>query len=215
MFSSAIMQRRRDMMTVYRFERSFEPRGVENYSSTYRVYREDDSLRCMCDVYGMCIKGPTRFLRDHEAAHAEFRMEAKGKFMNTTYYLREGDKGSLFGSIKRPLTGHGSTLLDTTGRVIGQITDTATWKEAVVRNMLEGLPDKFAVVSDNRLIARIGEELRPQTEEPNRLKRFFKKLLPKSDWVLRLEPDAESIIDERFLIAGMILLHEYDTRSIG
>jgi hypothetical protein len=36
------------------------------------------------------------------------------------------------------------------------------------------------------------------------------KLLPLSDWVLRVEPNAEQMVDERFLIAGMILFHEYD-----
>ena len=99
-------------MTAYRFERTFEPRGTKNYSSTYYVYREDESLRCLCDVYGMCIKGPTRFLPNREAAHAEFIMEAKGKFMNTTYYLQEGDGRPIFGTIKRPRAGHGGTLLE-------------------------------------------------------------------------------------------------------
>ncbi len=168
-------------MKAYRFERTFEPRGNKNYSTTYYVYREDESLRCMCDVYGMCIKGPTRFLQDPQAAHAEFRMDAKGKFLNTTYYLREGDDGSLFGTIKRPKAGRGGTLLDSHNKAIGQLADAATWKEAIVRDMLEGLPEKFVVIADNRLVARISEELRPQAEEPNRLKRFFKKLLPRSE----------------------------------
>ncbi len=202
-------------MTSYRFEKSFESRGIKNYGCTYYVYREDDSLRCMCDVYGMCIKGPTRFLADDKATSTEFRMVAKGKFMNTTYYLQEGDDGPLLGTIKRPKAGRGGTLLDSHDRVIGRFADTATWKEALVRDMLQGVPEKFVVVLDNRVVARIGEEVQPEIQEPNRLKRFFKKLLPRSNWVLRLEPDADDVIDDRFLIAGMILLQEYDTKSIG
>ena len=79
----------------------------------------------------------------------------------------------------------------------------------MVRNMLGGLPDGFAVIQNDRFIARISSELlveAAKTESKNLLGRLLDKVLSTSALTLRIENDRQPAVDTRMLVATMTLL---------
>jgi hypothetical protein len=201
-------------MASFRFEKKNEYEGKpRGYSDTFYVFGDDGQLRCCCDVFGWCEKAPTRFLKSPDSSEPEFTMKAKRKFMNKIFFLHEGEDGRKFGTLTRKGSGAHWSILDQNDNEVGQFIDPSSIKEVFFRALLDGFPDRYAVVCEKELMARISREKRTSQEEGRGLKKFINKLLTKHDWVLRIEPNAEGIMDERFLIAGtiLVLVQDYST----
>ncbi len=201
-------------MAYFRFDKKNEYEGKpRGYSETFYVFEDDGRLRCCCDVFGWCEKAPTIFLKSPDSSSPEFTMKAKRKLMNRTFFLHEGEDGPVFGTLSRKGSGAWWSVLDANGAEVGQFLDPSSVKELFLRALLEGFPDRYAVVCGKQLVARICREKRPGPEGGRGLKKFINKLMTKHEWVLRTEPDAGSVMDERYVIAGMILVlvQEYST----
>ena len=66
-----------------RYEHENKNKG---YERTYGFSDEEGALRWSCDVYGECIKAPTVYTATSDG-NQDFKMAAKGKFLNATYFL--------------------------------------------------------------------------------------------------------------------------------
>lgn len=201
----------KSVMTIFRFEKRNEYEGKpKGYSDTFYIFGADGQLRCCCDVFGWGEKAPTRFLKLKDASKAEFTLTAKRKLINSEFYLNEGEDGRRLCVITRKGKGTLWKMVDTQDRELGRFIDPASSSEVFFRALLQGSADLYALVSDENLIGRIRKEPRPKKDKGRGLVKLISKLLTPSDWVLQLEPGAQDAIDERFLIAGMILLQIQD-----
>ena len=164
-----------------------------------------------CQVKGKCITHPTIFRSAPETESAWFRMEAKRKILNMTYFLYESSEATPFATITQKGKGLWRAL-DGADREQCRFVDSSTKGEKTAEILLGGSPDRYAVVAAERVLARIRMEPRPEEEPTSQdqgfLKRIFKTITRKSDWVMALEPTSADV-DHRTLIAGMILLIEH------
>jgi hypothetical protein len=136
-----------------RYERVNKQKG---YERTYDFFDESGGLCWTCEVYGECIKSPTVYSSTTDESQ-EFKMVAKGKILNATYFL-EGKQGAIFASITRKGIGFRWKILGVNNQEIARIIDSASRKEAFFRDLFSALPEGYAVVLDEDLIATIKNE---------------------------------------------------------
>lgn len=195
----------------YRFERKTEEASTSKGSTnSYFIRNQDLTLLAYCLVKGRCITHPTVF-RTSPEAESWFRMDAKRKVLNMTYFLFEPGTSKPFATIT--CRGKGCwRILDATDREACYFADGSTWADTTGQVLLGGSPDRYLVISERSALAHIRMEPRPEPGQPAEnqgfLKRALKAFLRKSDWVMTLEPSAVNL-DHRLLIAGMILLIEH------
>ncbi len=199
-------------MKAFQMQDAYEFKGkAKAYERTYRFYDEAGSLQWECDVFGACLSAPTEFRNDGDPGQS-FRMTAKGKLLNATYFL-DSSEGVRFATISRKGVGFRWKILGADNQEIARIVDPASNKEKVLTTLLAALPEGFAVIVDRQLVARIGKErlsehmpLKPR----NRFGKFIEKLIPPSAFTMTFEPGQEAAVDPRALIAGMLLLEVHD-----
>lgn len=198
-------------MNIIRFEKRNEPKGKpKGYSETFYVYGEDNRFQYCCDVFGWGEKAPTRFLNSKEASTADFTMHAKRKFMNNMFYLTKGEDGDRLCTITRKGSGTLWKIIDTGDKELCNFIDPAGFSEVFFRNLLVGSPDRYALMRDKELIGRIRRQPRPNQKEGRGWVKLINKVLSPIDWILELVPQEHDTMDERFLVAGMILLQIQD-----
>lgn len=184
---------------------------AKHYQRTYE-YRDDQGrIQWVCDVFGSCISAPTVFTPE-AGERVAFTMTAKGKFMNATYYL-DDESGHRFGTITRKGVGFRWKILDASETEIFRVVDPASWKEAMVRDILGGLPDGFAVIQNDVFVARISKEdlvEGARTKPRNKLGKFLDKVFSSRGMTLRVEQGQQASLDTRMLVATMTLLQVHD-----
>ena len=184
---------------------------ARHYQRTYEYRDEQGDIQWNCDVFGSCISAPTVFAPQAEGCKA-FTMTAKGKFMNATYFLDDAG-GSRFATITRKGVGFRWKVLDPGNTELIRAVDPASWKEAMVRDVLGGLPDSFAVIENDRFVARIAKEdlvEAAKTKPRNKLGRFLDKVFASRAMTLRVEDGQQLSVDARILVAVMTLLQVHD-----
>ncbi len=198
-------------MSIIRFEKKNEYEGKpRGYSDTFYIFSGDDQLLCCCDVFGWGEKAPTRFRKSKDASGAEFTLITKRKIASREYYLNEGEDGPRLCTITRKRSGALWAIIDAQEKELCRFIDPAKMKEKFFRTLLTGYPDRYALVREKNLLGRIHKEPRPNQKPKKGWMKLIDKLLSPMDWVLQLEPGVLDTIDERFLIAGMILLQIQD-----
>jgi len=83
----------------------------------------------------------------------------------------------------------------------------------MVRDVLGGLPDSFAVIESDRFVARIAKEdmLEAAKKKPgNKLGRFLDKVFTSRAMTLCFEDGQQPSIDPRMLVAVLTLLQVHD-----
>ncbi len=196
-----------------KYERNNKNKG---YERTYDFYDEEGKIRWSCDVYGECIKAPTIYTCAADI-NKDFKMKAKGKFLNATYFL-EDELGSRFATITRKGIGFRWKILGENNQEIARIIDPASRKEAFFRELFSALPDSYALVSDEDLIAIIKNEKlskKIQQKPRNIIGKFLEKVFEPNGLTLRLEPNHLSTFDTRILLAGMTLLQVHDITGVN
>ena len=87
-------------MEILQLTDKFEYKGKnKGYERTYFFHDQEGKMQWSCDVYGQCIKAPTLYTCTDDG-NRNFRMAAKGKFLNATYFL-EDESGARFAAITR------------------------------------------------------------------------------------------------------------------
>ena len=190
----------------------YDHRGkARHYQRTYEYRDQQGAVQWGCDVFGSCISAPTVFVpRGH--GRESFTMTAKGRFMNATYYLDDPNR-KRFAIVTRKGVGFRWRVFDTDDKEILRIVDSASWKEAMARDVFGGLPDGFAVIQDDTFVARIAKEdlVEGAASKPrNKLGRLLGKAFPSRGMTLRAEDGKETSLDDRVLIAAMTLLQVHD-----
>ena len=188
----------------------------KGYERTYDFYDEEGKIRWSCDVYGECISAPTIY-RCSAGGDKDFRMTAKGKFLNFTYFL-EDEQGSRFATITRKGTGFRWKILGEKNQEIARIIDPASRAEAFFRTIFTAQPDGYAVVVDKDLLATIqNEKLSDNTLQPprNLIGKLLGKITAPVGLTLRREPNHLEAIDTRILLAGMTLLQVHDITGVN
>ncbi len=191
-----------------RFEHADKNKG---YERTYCFFGEEGALHWSCDVYGECIKAPTVYISTSDGSQG-FVMVAKGKFLNATYYL-EDRQGSRFATITRKGVGFRWKILDGNGQEMARVIDPASRKEAFFRDLFGALPDGYAVVLGEDLIATIKDEKlsdKIQQKPRNIFGKLIEKAFEPKGLTLRLELNHLSTFDIRTLLASMTLLQVHD-----
>ena len=197
-------------MRTLRFEDSSAPTVSGRH---YDIKDAEGRVVWCCDTEGSCISRPTRFLPDADAPAPAFTMFARGRVMNLTYYLHLGEEGERFATLTAKGVGFLWRLLDADEREVARLVDPASMKEKLFRDMLSGSPDRYAVVRERSLVARIGRDRRPwPNDRPGLVRRLLRRVLTLSDWTLHPVEDAEPV-DERLLAAAMVLLIEHNVRA--
>jgi hypothetical protein len=197
----------------YRFDSKTDDASIlKGSTNSYFIRDRKMDLLGYCQVKGKCITHPTMFRSSPEAGTEWFRMEAKGKFLNMTYFLFEPDGPEPFATITQKGKGLWR-VLDKAGQEHCRFVDCRSMGEKTAEALLGGSPDDYAITSGGDLVlARIRMEPRPDEEsgvqEQGFLRRIFKNFTRKSDWIMALEPESAET-DRRPLIAGMILLIEH------
>ncbi len=184
---------------------------ARHYQRTYEYRDENGDVQWNCDVFGSCISAPTVFAPQSEDREA-FTMRAKGKFMNATYYLEDAG-GDRFATITRKGVGFRWKVLAPDDTELVRAVDPASWKEAVVRDVLGGLPNSFAVIESKQFVARIAKEdlvEAAKTKPRNKLGRFLDKVFASRAMTLRVEDGQQLSVDTRILVAVMTLLQVHD-----
>ncbi len=182
----------------------------------YFFYDEEGEIRWSCDVYGECIKAPTIY-RCATDGNKDFKMAAKGKFLNATYFL-EDELGSRFATITRKGIGFRWKILGENNQEIARIIDSASRKEAFFRELFSALPDSYVVALDEDLIAIIKNEKlseKIQQKPRNIIGKLFEKVFEPNGLTLRLETNHLSTFDSRILLAGMTLLQVHDITGVN
>ena len=195
----------------YRFESKMEDASIlKGSTNSYFIRDRNMDLVAYCLVKGKCITHPTIFQSSVEEEQPLFRMEAKRKILNKTYFLFDPLGARPFATIAQGGKGLWR-ILDDEGREQYAFVDSSTTGEKVGAAVLGGSPDRYAVIAGDRVIAQIRMETRPENESsdgnPGFLKRIVKAITKRSDWVMALEAEATDV-DHRTIIAGMILLIE-------
>ncbi len=184
---------------------------ARHYQRTYEYRDEAGDTQWNCDVFSSCISAPTVFSPQADGCKA-FTMTAKGKFMTATYFLDSAD-GNRFASITRKGVGFRWKVVAPGDIELIRVVDPASWKEAMVRDVLGGLPDSFAVIENDRFVARIAKEDlvdAAKTKPKNKLGRFLDKVFTSRAMTLRVEDGQRSSVDTRILVAIMTLLQVHD-----
>lgn len=193
------------------YEREHKQKG---YERTYYFSDEDGVPRWSCDVYGECIKAPTVY-RPSDDDNQEFKMVAKGKVFNATYFL-ENSQGTKFATITRKGIGFRWKILGENNQEIGRVIDPSSINEAFFRELFTAQPDSYAVVTEESIIGIIQKEKllnqnQPeQTKPKNVIGKFLGKILARGGLTLRLETEKRSSLDTRILLASITLLHVHD-----
>jgi hypothetical protein len=204
-------------MKIIQQKSRYEPvNKLKGYERTYDFFDETGGLCWTCDVYGECIKSPTVYNSTTDG-NQEFKMVAKGKILNAIYFL-EDKQGAIFSSITRKGIGFRWKILGENNQEMARIIDPASRKEAFFRDILNALPEGYAVVLDEDLIATIKKERLSKRIKPkhrNILGRFFEKIIEPSGLTLRLEQYYSSSFDIRILLAGMTLLQVHDITGVN
>ena len=184
---------------------------ARHYQRTYEYRDEKGTVQWSCDVFGSCISAPTVFAPQAEG-YAAFTMTAKGKFMNATYFLNDAG-GNRFATITRKGVGFRWKVLAPDDSELIRVVDPASWKEAMVRDVLGGLPDSFAVIENDRFVARVAKEdlvEAAKTKPKNKLGRFLDRVFTSRAMTLRVEDGQQLSVDARILVAVMTLLQVHD-----
>ena len=184
---------------------------ARHYQRTYEYRDRQGEIQWHCDVFGSCISAPTKFIAA-AAGRDNFTMTAKGKFMNATYFLDDAG-GNRFATITRKGVGFRWKALGPDNEEICRAVDPASWKEAVVRDVLGGLPDSFAIIQDGSFVARIAKEdlvEGAKTKPRNRLGKFLDKVFGNRAVTLQFEEGRPASLDTRVLISTMTLLDVHD-----
>ena len=184
---------------------------AKHYQRTYEYVDSNGAVQWNCDVFGSCISAPTVF-EPRADGRDRFTMTAKGKFMNATYFL-DDDGGQRFATITRKGIGFRWKILDSSDNEISRVVDPASWKEAMVRDVFGGLPDGFAVIQQDSLVARIAKEdlvEDAKTKPKNKLGKFLDKVFTSRAMTLRIEEEQSPVLDLRALVAVMTLLQVHD-----
>ena len=196
-----------------KYEYQNKPR---RYERTYYFYDEGGKLYYSCDVYGQCISAPTVYKSTSQAGK-NFIMTAKGKLLNATYYL-EDESDHRFAAITRKGVGFRWKFLDNNDREIARIIDPASKKEAFFRTLFAALPDGYAIVSGDLLVATISKEKLSDNIEPqpkNIVGKLLHKAMPPRGLTLRFEKDRQSALDLRMVLAGLTLLQVHDITGVN
>ena len=195
-----------------RSDRNQKKRG---YERTYEFYDEGGNLRWSCEVYGECLKAPTVY-HSYDGASQNFRMMAKGKLLNATYYLDDA-QGTRFATLTRKGLGFRWKVLGEDDQEMARFIDPSSRKEAFFRELFSALPDGYALVSGEDLIALIQNEKLPAKIQPrpgNIVGKILGKVLKSTGLTLRLEPSYVSAWDPRILLAGLTLLQVHDITGV-
>ncbi len=196
-----------------RFEHADKNKG---YERTYYFYDEEGVICWSCDIYGECLKAPTIYISVSDDNQA-FAMIAKGKFLNATYYL-ENKQGLRFATITRKGIGFRWKILDENDREIARVIDSTSRKEAFFRELFSALPDGYAVVLGDKLIATIkSDKLSQKIQQTPRniFGKMFEKAFEPRGLTLRLELDFLSNFDVRTLLGSMTLLQVHDITGVN
>ena len=204
-------------MKIIQLKSKYEPVNKQKgYERTYAFFDETGDHCWACDVYGECIKSPTVYNPATDGSQ-EFRMVAKGKILNATYFL-EDKQGSIFSTITRKGIGFRWKILGKNNQEIARIIDPASRKEAFFRDLFSALPEGYAVVFVEDLIATIKKERLSKNIQPkqrNILGRFLEKIIEPTGLTLRLAQNYSSSFDIRILLAGMTLLQVHDITGVN
>ena len=196
-----------------RYEQENKYKG---YERTYGFSDEEGTIRWSCDVYGECIKAPTVYTSASDG-NQDFKMVAKRKFLNTTYFL-EDKQGSRFAMITRKGIGFRWKILGENNQEIARIIDPACKKEAFFRALFTAQPDSYAVVLDQDLIAIIKNEKlskKIRQKPKNIIGKFLDKVIEPYGLTLRLEPKYLLTFDTRILLTAMTLLQVHDITGVN
>jgi hypothetical protein len=184
---------------------------ARHYQRTYEYRNEQGQIHWTCDVYGQCISAPTVFTGLPDSDNV-FTMTAKGKLLNATYFLHDRHNAQ-FAAITRKGFGFRWKLLGADGIEIARIVDPASLKEAFIRELFTALPDSYAVMQGDTLVARIANEklLENQILKPrNKVGKFLGKFFTGHALTLRAEAKRPVNIDSRILLASLTLLQVHD-----
>ena len=195
-----------------KYDRNQKKRG---YERTYAFYDEEGRQRWSCEVFGECLKAPTVY-QSSDGAGQNFSMTAKGKLLNATFYLDDA-QGTRFATLTRKGVGFRWKVLGEHNQEMGRFIDPASRKEAFLRGILSALPDGYALISGNDLIATVqNEALSSQIPLPRRniIGKMLEKVFKPRGLTLRLAPPYLSAWDTRILIAGMTLLQVHDISGV-
>lgn len=132
--------------------------------------------------------------------------------MNATYFLDDAS-GNRFSIITLKGVGSRWKILDANDNEVFRVVDPASWKEAMVRDILGGLPDSFAEIQNDTFVARVSKEdlvEAARTKPRNKLGKFLDKVLSSRATTLRIEEGQQPSIDTRMLAAVMTLLQVRD-----
>lgn len=125
-------------MEIIQLKSKYEYKN-KGYERTYEFYDEEEKIRWSCDVYGECIKAPTVYTCATDG-NKDFKMAAKGKFLNATYFL-EDELSSRFATITRKGIGFRWKILGENNQEIARIIDPASKKEALFRELFTAQPN--------------------------------------------------------------------------
>ncbi len=184
---------------------------ARHYQRTYEFRDQQGAIQWGCDVFGSCISAPTAYAPRADDRDS-FTMTAKGKLMNFTYYLDDAN-GRRFATITRKGIGIRWKALGADNNEMFRIVDPASWKEAMVRDVLGGLPDGFAVIQNDSFVARVAKEdlvEGAKTKPGNRLGELLDKVFSSRGMTLRIEDGQSPSLDPRMLVAAMTLLQVHD-----
>ena len=188
----------------------------KRYERTYYFYDEEGKVNWSCEVYGQCISAATVYTGASQARE-NFVMTARGKLLNATYYL-ENESGQRFATITRKGVGFRWKILGKSNREIARIIDPASKKEAFFRALFSALPDGYAIVSGDLLIATISREKLSDNIDPqpkNIVGKLLHKAMPPRGLTLRFEKNQESALDIRMVLAGLTLLQVQDITGVN
>ena len=188
----------------------------KKYERTYYFHDANGKRHWACDVYGQCIAAPTEYRHSSDPKQS-FRMVAKGKLLNFTYFV-EDYQGNRLATLTRKGVGFRWKILSPDDQEMARIVDPTSSKEKVLSTIFSALPDGFAVIVGERLIAGISsEELTPanRTEPRNLVGRLLDKVkFLNKGLTLNVEAANEDEIDIRILVAGMTLLEVHDITGV-
>jgi len=200
--------------SFYRFKRTKMESlsALKGATSWYSIADANDEPLFACHVVGSCLGGTTTF---HETADEEevlFRLDAKRKWLNLTYYVCEGASGPRIATLEL-FASRGMKVSGPDGGEQYRVVDPQGKLDKFMQDVLEGACGEYALVSDDRVIGQFGRRDRAEEARPTRkgllgwVSRGLSKMLSR-DWCVELEDEGKGIDDHRPLLAGMILMLE-------
>ena len=188
----------------------------KSYDRTYNFHDANGEIRWSCDVYGECNSAPTEYV-SFDDEDKKFVMKPKGKLLNSSYFL-EDSAGDRFATITRKGVGFRWKMLGIHDEEITRIVDPSSSGEAFLRELFTALPDSYAVVSEDFLIAKICKEKLLETipkKKRNVLGKYLEKVFEPRGLTLTFENDTKNAIDPRVLVAAMTLLQVRDITGVN